>query len=951
MMHCFENIRETLMREGPVTRAAIVAFFVAAVIYGGGKGDGGDGGGGGDPPPRGVPAAGDPQEPRSFTEAEQALGFACVTNPAAVASRCINGADHVWASFDTTSNAVAKASWLATGVFDDYFAVTPPTNAPVRIGTNDVRRLMVFSHGRAKAILGNGDAAYLEPFHAPMSFVAEGKWAECGVTSRCWTASSPASTIVAWECALLDRDTAQPLSFQIEFLRNGDFIYRYGDTDAIDALTNATFSIGGPGASVPPGETSSVTGAISRASSIYFADVSAYGDGTGDTDEDGLTDYDELMLLGTDPLVADTDGDGLGDGAEIVSGTDPFDFDTDGDGLADGFDQAPLVSCGTAFGQSSAWIAATFTNSSEIISMGYDDYLLSQTDGDDGERRYVFYVELDGVGQYGGDVQGPPEVLVSVGGQRVVANENGTYGFLLNVGPEYQFGVTPPCAASFSASRSDALVSLNGGGVSGTVTLRPAGVAVAPGDQYCYGSGEIHEFTGVCVGADPAVVDSWEWSFVDDDENDADYVQIYSPNSRTTGAAWFFDGDGDDVDWASRRITLTCRIGDWSATSEALIHRGRRTAPLTLVGISLPPAFFAGEDADVVVTYWADEPAEGEITVSDASLSQSLIGGLPWTFALDGESHEFCATGVIHAATMSSVSGDIVLEAELVRDGGGNAYCTANSTAVALDRVAVSGAPASGLVALAGSEVPMSAVCVPAGANLDDAECDWHVGRRTRNGGHEGWVKIGDDIPGDTFSPTMGTGGIYRVKVEMTLCGATRETYYKIASRNDFDPPESNYHVGGYDHIGVASEQWQIALRNTALSHLGSTAFAKEYFLPSYYGFSEVASGYWKCNAFVAYCICQSNLAVPAKTSLMHDRTYPPSANVWAVKTVKWWEKANANSIEPGFVVGHPASVGHGHCGIVDYDGFAIGAGEFSVNRKFTKFLDGSCGFNKFGGE
>ena len=41
-MHCLDDIRRIYMREGPVARAAIVAFFVAAVIYGGGKGDGGN---------------------------------------------------------------------------------------------------------------------------------------------------------------------------------------------------------------------------------------------------------------------------------------------------------------------------------------------------------------------------------------------------------------------------------------------------------------------------------------------------------------------------------------------------------------------------------------------------------------------------------------------------------------------------------------------------------------------------------------------------------------------------------------------------------------------------------------------------------------------------------------------------------------------------------------------
>ncbi len=44
-----------------------------------------------------------------------------------------------------------------------------------------------------------------------------------------------------------------------------------------------------------------------------------------DTDKDGITDYDEITIFKTDPLVADTDGDGFPDGAEIESGYNPTD--------------------------------------------------------------------------------------------------------------------------------------------------------------------------------------------------------------------------------------------------------------------------------------------------------------------------------------------------------------------------------------------------------------------------------------------------------------------------------------------------------------------------------------------------------------------------------------------------------------------------------------------------
>jgi len=55
----------------------------------------------------------------------------------------------------------------------------------------------------------------------------------------------------------------------------------------------------------------------------------------GDTDGDGLSDYDEVFVHGTDPVNIDTDGDGLDDKFEIDAGLDPNDADTDSDGITD----------------------------------------------------------------------------------------------------------------------------------------------------------------------------------------------------------------------------------------------------------------------------------------------------------------------------------------------------------------------------------------------------------------------------------------------------------------------------------------------------------------------------------------------------------------------------------------------------------------------------------------
>jgi len=56
-----------------------------------------------------------------------------------------------------------------------------------------------------------------------------------------------------------------------------------------------------------------------------------------DTDDDGLTDGDEVNTYKTDPLNPDSDWDGLKDGAEVLTySTDPMDSDTDDGGVTDG---------------------------------------------------------------------------------------------------------------------------------------------------------------------------------------------------------------------------------------------------------------------------------------------------------------------------------------------------------------------------------------------------------------------------------------------------------------------------------------------------------------------------------------------------------------------------------------------------------------------------------------
>ncbi len=58
-------------------------------------------------------------------------------------------------------------------------------------------------------------------------------------------------------------------------------------------------------------------------------------DGSLDTDGEGLTDYQELCILGTNEADPDTDGDGVNDAAETSAGAP---MDTDNDGIMDALD-------------------------------------------------------------------------------------------------------------------------------------------------------------------------------------------------------------------------------------------------------------------------------------------------------------------------------------------------------------------------------------------------------------------------------------------------------------------------------------------------------------------------------------------------------------------------------------------------------------------------------------
>ena len=142
-----------------------------------------------------------------------------------------------------------------------------------------------------------------------------------------------------------------------------DWSFSMGFSRTITTASNAVFTQGegvqyflenpGYGQNINSGKNIKIsiqgTGGVKAdvPSNFLVSQVSVGVSLTGDYDADGVKDYEELLIYGTDPLidntntepdpdlVTDTDGDGIPDYYEIEIGTDPLLVDTDGDGIDD----------------------------------------------------------------------------------------------------------------------------------------------------------------------------------------------------------------------------------------------------------------------------------------------------------------------------------------------------------------------------------------------------------------------------------------------------------------------------------------------------------------------------------------------------------------------------------------------------------------------------------------
>jgi len=347
-----------LRRAGPLSQAATLVLLAVAVAVGGSKPGGGN-------QQRTAPNTRTGNASASSAAGEPGFGLVEVrTNGVALRAE--------------PTNAVEAAAWRLRGASEDGFWIE--RDEPFfALGTNPVRRVHAAASGALSfadarrpplgAALPDGTALpALAPLRAPLGILPAANETNAA-PSRFWHAPAPGGgLLLAWENVLVDRRPGRRATVQAELTPSGDFTYRYDFADALDppatnlvigaqAGTNGVNALAVLGTNVLA-ETvwrvdgARVTNGVSVADLLCtngalrtparfalewrnVADV-----GAGDSDGDGLSDWDEVFIHGTDPHRADTDGDGISDGAEVFVGADPLDADEDDDGIPDGVDPA-----------------------------------------------------------------------------------------------------------------------------------------------------------------------------------------------------------------------------------------------------------------------------------------------------------------------------------------------------------------------------------------------------------------------------------------------------------------------------------------------------------------------------------------------------------------------------------------------------------------------------------
>ena len=259
--------------------------------------------------------------------------------------------------------------------------------------------------------------------------------------------------------------------------------------------------------------------------------------------------------------------------------------------------------------------------------------------------------------------------------------------------------------------------------------------------------------------------------------------------------------------------------------------------------------------------------------------------------------------------------------------------------------VEIAEAPSNGLVIVNGDDVTFVAHILPTDFALPTDEPKWYFQKLKADGAWDSWQSFGVNAYGTQYVHSVTESGIFRVKTVLTVGGVNYEKRYE----RTVDDLHSTLKAGDPDAFGVVDNAIQLAVREEALGHLGSTYYSTEGSLPALRDPFELFDGQNKCNVFVADVCEGSGADVDPPTAGVYLGG-PPSANNWAgmpdtndpnapYPIPNWTLLSDNASPQPGHVCasGWDNGGSSGHTGIIDYDGQWINASSAvggSVNRK-----------------
>ena len=410
------------------------------------------------------------------------------------------------------------------------------------------------------------------PLQGSYGFLPASKWPDF-MPSLIWTATTDkGSRVVTWEGARLERDVSRPVSFQAEFHENGEVTYHYNP-----AQTNFTgIGLFRNGAALTFGlsdfpdfqDLAGLTTNHLPLTTLHLSYIGDLSDGSGDTDDDGLTDWEEVKRYHTDPHDADTDGDGLVDGYEVQNGTDPLNPDSNGDGMPDGWSQEQYAAhrlFNWQEGDRTVTItlqASTPASNRAVLRIGDMPILLCETNS------WTFSIPTGTVWNVELRTDGLPVQLALEAGEGIFA-ENADDIFascLLEEEQQETLRSTPP------PTRSAATGSNGGSGkiYAPCIFLEPAMTVI-----HC---DEIVTVYAKCIPDTPPLVGKLNWSF------DPDYMSSRVEVSDNMMSATV---SNMDAEWHSS-VTIHATKGDSLSTSAVIYFCGGHNGCPTNQ-VSFPP--------------------------------------------------------------------------------------------------------------------------------------------------------------------------------------------------------------------------------------------------------------------------------------------------------------------------------------------------------------------------